>query len=180
MFCSMILLASIFSGCGRYQERVAVCAFEERGCGNDDERRGRETQEKAGQESPPPTVVQGPKGDKGESGPVGPRGEPGRPGNDSNTPGPSGADGAPGQVGPQGPAGTPGTSVVAVQFCPSVGPASYPSRFPEVGLCIGGSLYATYWDGHQAWTTEVPPGTYRSTATGLGCTFQVLPNCRIQ
>jgi hypothetical protein len=60
-----------------------------------------------------------------------------------------------------------------------VGPAVYPTRFPEVALCVGGSLYATYWDGHQAWMSHIPPGTYMSTATGLGCTFLVGPNCQV-
>jgi len=177
----MMLLVSFFSGCGSYQERVAACAFEERGCGNDNERRGREEKENKGK-APAPQGVPGPRGERGEPGPAGApgeRGEAGPVGPASSVPGPAGKDGATGPMGPMGPAGSPGNSVVAMRFCPSVGAPSYPTRFPEVGLCIGNSLYAVYWDGRNSWMAEVPPGSYRSTATGLGCNFTVGLSCQI-
>lgn len=175
---SMMLLGSIcnlLSSCGQYQERVAACAFEERGCGSDYQRRRREEKEGSGK-TPAPAPIPGP---RGEAGPAGERGPAGKDGAPSTVPGPVGAPGETGPMGPVGQAGAPGTSVSVVQFCPSRGPASYPTSFPEVGLCIGNKLYATYWDGHQAWTAEIPAGNYSSTATGLGCSFSVGSSCSI-
>jgi hypothetical protein len=74
--------------------------------------------------------------------------------------------------------GTPGTTITPIQFCPGVVP-SYPSTFPESGLCIDGSLYAVYSANDGFWTL-IPPGTYSSNAIGSNCTFTVLPNCVVQ
>lgn len=100
--------------------------------------------------------------------------------------GPSGVQGSPGATGPVGQSGAmglPGTNAsltTIVQFCPSQGSTVYPNNFPEVGECLGGNIYAVYYDGHNAWLAEIVPGTYISTATGLQCTFTVLSNCQIQ
>lgn len=80
-----------------------------------------------------------------------------------------------GPPGSQGPPGTPGTQVSTVKFCNS--PTTYPTSFPEYGFCIDNVLYATFWDGHNAWTAQIPPGNYLSTSTGLQCNFNVTTGC---
>ena len=80
--------------------------------------------------------------------------------------------------GPQGLPGANGSTVTMVQFCPSYN-TSYPSIFPEFGMCINDILYATYWDGKNAWTAEVVPGYYESTSTSAPCNFTVSANCVI-
>lgn len=85
----------------------------------------------------------------------------------------------PGPTGSPGPSGLPGTNgtvITPIQFCPNFPPSS----FPEFGLCLDNNLYAVYWDGTNTWLTEIPPGTYNSTATNAACSFQVLENCQIQ
>lgn len=67
--------------------------------------------------------------------------------------------------------------VTMVQFCSNY-TTTYPSSFPEFGFCIGGVLYATYWNGSQAFTAEVVPGLYESTSP-QGCTFTVYANCEV-
>lgn len=96
--------------------------------------------------------------------------------------GPRGSQGAAGEsvVGPAGPQGQPGingTSVSVVKFCPGV--TTYPSKFVEVGFCIGSKLYGTYSD-HDGFSTELPPGSYGSYGINASCNFSVLPNCGIQ
>lgn len=77
-----------------------------------------------------------------------------------------------------GPQGPPGTQVTMVQFCTNYN-TNYPSTFPEYGFCVNGNLYATYWDGTDAWTSEVVPGNYESTSTSAPCNFSVSQNCAI-
>jgi len=84
----------------------------------------------------------------------------------------------PGPQGNQGPAGANGSVVTAIQFCPNVY-TNYPNTFPEFGLCINGILYATYWDGSNAWTAEIPAGVYKSTSTSAPCDFTVVTDCGI-
>lgn len=115
--------------------------------------------------------AQGPQGNTGAAGPSGPAGSPG-----SN--GAPGANGQNGSTGPQGPAGNNGTEVTMIQFCANQATV-YPTAFPEYGFCIGNNIYATYWDGHNAWTAKVIPGHYSSTATGLMCSFTVTANCGV-
>lgn len=91
--------------------------------------------------------------------------------------GSNGSNGIDGSQGPAGPQGAPGTSVTAVQFCS--GPTVYPSTFPEYGFCMGGKIYATYWDGHNAWSAEIVPGHYTTTTSGTNCNFNVGANCAI-
>lgn len=84
-------------------------------------------------------------------------------------------DGLAGSIGPQGivgPAGQPASQVTVVQFCPGY-TTSYPSVFPEFGFLINGKIYATYWDGKNAWTAQVVPGYYQSTSTTAPCNFTV-------
>lgn len=108
-------------------------------------------------------------------------GSPGTPGNDGRDglDGSNGRDGANGTDGRDGVDGEDGDSVTMVRFCAGQ-TTVYPTSFPEYGFCIGGVLYGTYWDGHQAWTAQIAPGAYRSTATGLGCNFTVTSNCGVQ
>lgn len=100
----------------------------------------------------------------------------------------NGVDGQPGLagpqgesiVGPQGPAGAPGAngadaaSVSVVQLCS--GTTTYPSKFVEIGFCIGGRLYATY-SANDGFSTEIVPGTYTSNGINSSCTFTVAANC---
>lgn len=66
-----------------------------------------------------------------------------------------------------------------VKFC--VGQTtSYPTSFPEYGLCLDNIIYGVFWDGHNAWWAQIPKGNYISTSTGLQCNFKVLDNCVIQ
>lgn len=69
--------------------------------------------------------------------------------------------------------------VTMVQFCPGY-TTTYPSTFPEFGICISGNIYAVYWDSSNSWLSEVVPGQYLSTSTSAPCTFTVLSNCQIQ
>lgn len=66
-----------------------------------------------------------------------------------------------------------------VKFCASQ-VVSYPTSFPEFGLCIDNKIYAVYFDTHNAWWSEIPPGNYRTTSTGLICNFTVYNNCVVQ
>lgn len=118
-----------------------------------------------------------PKGDTGVAGVQGADGEAGPTG----APGQKGDTGDVGPTGPQGPqgdAGAPGTVVTQVQFCPGY-VTTYPSTFPEFGLCISSHLYAVYWDKHNAWLAEVMPGYYASTSTNAPCNFHVAASCQV-
>lgn len=83
-----------------------------------------------------------------------------------------GVDGVNGQDGSNGTNGQDGNSVVPVKFCNAE--TTYPSSFPEYGLCINNALYAVYWDKTNSWLAKIANGTYQSTATGLQCTFDVV------
>lgn len=94
--------------------------------------------------------------------------------------GPQGVPGLMGPAGPTGPQGAPGidgTSVTVVKFCP--GTTVYPSKFIEVGFCIGGKLYAVY-SANGGFESEIPPGSYGSNGINASCNFTVLANCGIQ
>lgn len=90
----------------------------------------------------------------------------------------TGPPGERGLTGATGAAGTNGTTITAIQFCPD-SVATYPSTFPEYGLCIGNVLYAVY-SIPNAFLTEIVPGNYSSTAIGSSCSFTVKANCVIQ
>lgn len=113
----------------------------------------------------------------------GPRGGEGQVGT-TGTPGMVGPNGIPGGLGPQGvqgptgPTGEDGTVITPVQFCNGVVP-SYPSTFPESGLCINGQVYGVY-SANDGFLALLPPGTYNSNAVGSACTFTILANCVIQ
>lgn len=104
----------------------------------------------------------GPDGAKGATGAQGPAG----------TNGTNGATGPIGLTGATGAAGQAGTQVISEQFCSGY-TLSYPSTFPEFGLLINGQLFAVYWDGHNSWLAEIPPGYYASTSTSAPCDFTV-------
>lgn len=94
--------------------------------------------------------------------------------------GTSGVKGATGNTGSTGGTGVNGVdtaSISVVQLCSGV--TTYPSSFAEVGMCISGDLYAVYWDGHNSWLTEIPPGNYASTSTSVPCDFCVTSGCNI-
>lgn len=110
---------------------------------------------------------QGAAGPKGDNGVAGSQGEQG----------PKGDNGAEGPAGVAGPQGTAGVSVAPIQFCPNV-VEHYPNSFPEFGFCIGGNLYAVYWDGTHAFEALIAPGRYISTSPE-GCSFTVSANCEV-
>lgn len=83
-----------------------------------------------------------------------------------------------GDVGGRGPAGADGTVITTLKFCPG-SPSTYPSTFPEYGLCIAGQVYAVY-STNDGFLTLVPPGTYNSNAVGSACTFTLLTDCQLQ
>jgi hypothetical protein len=89
-------------------------------------------------------------------------------------------NGSQGPQGPQGPQGSQGATgnanIATVQFCQNY---TSNSSYPEYGFCINGNLYATFWDGKNAWTALITPGYYMSTATNASCNFTVGPNCLI-
>lgn len=74
--------------------------------------------------------------------------------------------------------GTDGTQVYMVQLCPNLGATVYGSNWPEFAFCLDDRLFATYWDGHQAFTAYIPAGRYSSTSP-QGCTFQVVSGCQV-
>jgi hypothetical protein len=113
------------------------------------------------------------KGNQGSAGPQGPVGIPGETGPQGAI-GPTGASGANGINGANG---SNGTIITVVQFCPGVDP-SYPSTFPEVGLCINNNIYAVY-SANDGFLTLITPGLYESNAVGSSCTFTVGDNCEI-
>lgn len=115
----------------------------------------------------------GPQGDQGPQGDTGATGATGSTGATGNT-------GSQGDVGPQGPQGTPGqdaTPITVVQFCPGVVP-SYPNAFPEVGLCLNGSLYGVY-SANGGFMAYLPPGRYSSDGINDSCTFIISANCGV-
>lgn len=105
----------------------------------------------------------GPQGSPGPQGPAGPQGSPG-------------PKGSPGPTGPQGPAGANGTVITTVQFCP--GTVSYPTTFPEFGLCINNTIFGVF-SANGGFLAELPPGVYNSNAVGSSCTFTIGTNCKI-
>lgn len=97
-------------------------------------------------------TVKGDKGDPGQS-IVGPAGSPGL--NGSN-----GQDASP---------------ITSVQLCGSCH-ASYPSTFPEIGLCINDKLYGVY-SANGGFMVEIIPGTYSSNGINCTCTLVVSAHC---
>lgn len=130
----------------------------------------------------------GPQGQPGVAGKDGLAGQPGAPcvtldvpgGVEVDCPGSApvtvknGGDGAKGKDGLDG---APGTITSVVQFC-SQYTAVYPSSFPEVGLCIGGSLYGVYYTPGYVFLSLLPPGAYSSTSP-QGCSFTIATNCQV-
>ena len=133
------------------------------------------------------TGAQGVAGTNGTNGTDGTNGTNGADGTNGSN-GTNGTNGATGAQGPQGTAGTNGTNgangtngtngtvLTIVQFCP--GTASYPSTFPEVGVCIANSLYAVY-SANDGFLSLIPPGGYTSNGIGSSCNFTVGANCTI-
>jgi len=110
-------------------------------------------------------------GATGQTGAIGPQGDIGQTG-PQGIQGPQGETGQTGQTGATGQAGQNGTGIQTIQFCTSYS-GTYPSVFPEYGFLIGGKLFAVYWDGVNAWESQVYPGTYESTSTSAPCNFIV-------
>jgi hypothetical protein len=68
------------------------------------------------------------------------------------------------------------TPVTVVQLCP--GTPVYPSKFIEVGVCLGGSLYGVY-SANGGFMTYLPPGRYTSDGINASCSITVGPNCTV-
>lgn len=90
--------------------------------------------------------------------------------------GASGPVGATGPTGNQGPAGTDLNNISMVKFCSET--PSYPSSFPEYGLCMNNQLWGVYSD-HGGFWALLPPGTYSSNGINSSCTFTIGTNCSI-
>jgi len=115
----------------------------------------------------------GPTGQTGATGPQGAQGPTGLVGS-------QGIQGEQGQAGPQGPKGDPGqpgTQITTIQFCKGITP-TYPSTFPEIGICLDNQLYAVY-SANGGFMVLVTPGTYSSNGINASCTFTVGPNCEV-
>jgi hypothetical protein len=91
----------------------------------------------------------------------------------------NGINGSNGTNGNNGNNGTNGTdaTVTFIQLCPGITP-TYPSTFPEVGVCVNNVLYAVY-SANGGFLTEVTPGTYSSNGINASCTFTVLSGCMV-
>lgn len=111
------------------------------------------------------TACRGPQGDQGNTGASGSQGQQGV----------AGVNGSNGTDGVNGTNDTNATPVTVVQFCPNVTP-SYPSTFPEYGICLQGQLYGVY-SANDGFLALLPPGVYSSNAVGSSCTFTILANC---
>lgn len=99
-------------------------------------------------------------GSNGVIGPVGPKGDPGQ-----------------SIEGPAGSPGQPGTQITTIQFCQGITP-TYPSTFPEIGICIANQLYAVY-SANGGFMVFLTPGTYSSNGINASCTFTVGDNCEV-
>lgn len=121
--------------------------------------------------------IVGQRGQVGAIGVVGPQGPAGNDGT-NGVDGQNGTNGSNGLDGAVGPKGEDGTVITPIQFCPNVVP-TYPSTFPESGLCINGNIFAVY-SANDGFLALIPPGVYSSNAIGSSCTFTVLANCQIQ
>jgi hypothetical protein len=74
--------------------------------------------------------------------------------------------------------GQDATPVKMVKFCPNA-PDTYPSSFPEYGICLGNKIYAVYWN-NTAFLSYLTPGNYVTTSVNVNCSFKVLANtCEI-
>ena len=91
--------------------------------------------------------------------------------------GSQGLQGQTGASGQNGSAGTPGTVITPVQFCKGVTP-TYPSTFPESGLCINNVMWGVY-SANSGFLAELPPGTYSSDGINASCTFTIGANCAV-
>jgi hypothetical protein len=89
-----------------------------------------------------------------------------------------GQDGQDGEDGEDGEDGADGTVVTVHQFCPASHVPSYPSTFPEVGMCIGNKMYGVY-SANGGFLVFMPPGTYSSNGINSSCTFTLQANCVI-
>lgn len=92
------------------------------------------------------------------------------------TNGSAGPQGLPGAIGANGSAGVNATPITVVQFC--AGDVSYPSSFPESGLCINNQLYGVYSSLGGYWT-YLPPGVYASNGVGVSCNFTITSGCNV-
>lgn len=68
-------------------------------------------------------------------------------------------------------------SITTIQFCAGQ-QTTYPTTYPEYGLCINHEIYAVYWN-NTAFLAKIVPGVYTTTSTGLNCTFTVSDNCEV-
>jgi len=91
--------------------------------------------------------------------------------------GPTGATGAQGPQGPAGQNGTDATPITFVQFCSGFTP-TYPSSFPEYGICVNNVMYGVY-SANGGFLAELLPGEYSSDGINASCTFTIGQNCQV-
>lgn len=92
--------------------------------------------------------------------------------------GPQGQQGATGAQGATGETGTPGQDahpVSVIQLCGTC-VASYPSVFPETGVCINDKLYGVY-SANGGFLVELTPGAYGSNGINCSCSFTIAKHC---
>lgn len=92
----------------------------------------------------------------------------------------AGPTGLTGSVGATGSQGAPGinANLSVVQFCPSSFVPSYPSTFPEIGLCLNNVLYGVY-SANDGFLAMLPPGEYSSDGINASCTFTIGADCKV-
>lgn len=69
--------------------------------------------------------------------------------------------------------------ITIVQFCKGF-TSTYPSIFPEVGLCINNIIYAVYYATNNVGLVALPNGNYTTTLDNAPCNFTVMDNCQIK
>lgn len=109
------------------------------------------------------TGSQGPQGEIGLQGPVGSQGQQG-------IQGVAGANGTNGSNGVNGTNGANGTVIAPIKFCNN--PPTYPSIFPEYGLCIDNVLYGVY-SANGGFLAQLPNGSYSSNGINSSCSFTI-------
>lgn len=90
-----------------------------------------------------------------------------------------GSNGSSGSNGSNGTNGTNGTVISIVQFCSASFVPSYPSTFPEIGLCIDDEMVGVY-SANGGFLAPLPPGAYNSNGINSSCTFTIGTHCSVQ
>lgn len=90
----------------------------------------------------------------------------------------NGTNGLDGLNGANGLNGLAGTQITVVQFCDSGFVPTYPSVFPEIGLCISNQLIGVY-SANGGFLAPLPPGSYSSDGINASCNFTITSGCLV-